>query len=349
MALSPSLQQFVSSGVYRLEFDKSQIINIPSETIRLVIGFSKKGPFNTPVFVQDSVFFKTVFGELDTTLERKGSFFHRTVLTCLERGPVIVLNLLNIEDVDTSQFKSISTSVWKANSETVTSPVSSFFNKDKFWFADANSLVDYANNGTSQTVVAQRLLNVANIGRKTISVIAKKSDALGFDVLAKDWFSVGQIPEYMNENDYIGDYMIDLVIIEGDFSNYQTLAIDPIFGKYFDTVGLKKTYVDEFGYERDGLSSFLNLSAVNVLGVYTGALIPEFQDKNGENLFIEDVVNLETSKTGLLLGFDNEKLDDEPAQISGDLIDLVGHTIESESPTTLDYLSYYGPIVDTID
>ena len=81
MALSPSLQQFKSSGVYRLEFDKSQITNIPSETIRLIIGFSKKGPFNTPVFVQDSVFFKTVFGDIDTTLERKGSFFHRTVLT----------------------------------------------------------------------------------------------------------------------------------------------------------------------------------------------------------------------------------------------------------------------------
>jgi hypothetical protein len=347
MALSPSLQQFKSSGVYRLEFDKSQIINIPSETIRLIIGFSKKGPFNTPVFVQDSVFFRSVFGEIDTTLERKGSFFHRTVLTCLERGPVIVLNLLNLESVDTSQFKSISTSTSQANSATVTAPVSSFFNQDKFWYTDPNALVDYANNGTSQSINAQRLLNVANIGRKTISVIAKKSDALGFNILAKEWFSVGQIPEYMNENDYIIDYMVDLIIVEGDFSDYTALSIDPVFGTYFDTTGLKKNYTDQYGFVRNGLTDFLNLNTVNVLGVYTGALLPEFQDKNGENLYIQDLVNLETSRTGLLLGFNNDKMDDDPEEISGDLIDLVGHTLESEAPAVLDFLSYYGPIIDT--
>ena len=38
MALSPQLLQFKSSGVYRLEFDKSQTVNIPAETIRLVVG-----------------------------------------------------------------------------------------------------------------------------------------------------------------------------------------------------------------------------------------------------------------------------------------------------------------------
>ena len=53
MALSPQLQQFKSSGVYRLEFDKSQTVNIPAETIRLVVGRSKKGPYNTPVFIED--------------------------------------------------------------------------------------------------------------------------------------------------------------------------------------------------------------------------------------------------------------------------------------------------------
>ncbi len=146
MALSPSLQQFKSSGVYRLEFDKSQIINIPSETIRLVIGFSKKGAFNTPVFVQDSVFFKAVFGDIDTTLERKGSFFHRTVLTALTRGPVIVLNLLKLSDADKSQFKTISTSATMTNVGATAQPVTSYFNTDKFWFADPKVLVDFANN-----------------------------------------------------------------------------------------------------------------------------------------------------------------------------------------------------------
>jgi hypothetical protein len=344
MALSPSLQQFKSSGVYRLEFDKSQIINIPAETIRLIIGFSKKGPFNTPVFVQDSVFFKTIFGDIDTTLERKGSFFHRTVLTCLTRGPVIVLNLLKLTDADTSQFRTVSTSSTMTNNSVQTAPVTEFFNTDKFWFTDARTFVDYAN---AEQPITKKLLNLANVGRKTISVITKKSDILGFEILAKDWFQVGQIPEYMNENDYINDYMIDLIVVEGDFSDYSSLAIDPIFGPYFDATGLKKTYVDQFGFTRNGLDSFLALDNVNVLGVYTGTLAPEFQSKNGENLYIQDLVNLETSKTGLLLGFDNEFLDDSPLEVSGDFIDLVGHTIESEEPTSLDFLSYYGSIIET--
>ena len=350
MALSPSLQQFKSSGVYRLEFDKSQITNIPSETIRLIIGFSKKGPFNTPVFVQDNVFFTTVFGDIDTTLERKGSFFHRTVLTALDRGPVIVLNLLSLNDtLDQSEFRSLSTATYQANSPDVFNAVSDYFNQDKFWFADATALVDTANNGTSQSVAKQRLLNIANVGRKTVSILTKKSDLLGFDVLAKDWFGVGKVPAYIRDNDYISDFLVDVVVVEGDFSNYELLQIDPIFGPYFDAKGLKKDFIDSFGFKRDGLTTFLNLDQVNVLGVYSGSLLPEFQDKNGNNVNVQDLINLETSKTGVLLGVNTDTFDDKASTLSGDVIDLVGHTIESEQPAALDYLSYYGGITDIIN
>ena len=349
MAISPSLQQFKSSGVYRLEFDKSQITNIPSETIRLIIGFSKKGPFNTPVLCKDTVFFKEIFGDIDTTLERKGSFFHRTALVSLDRGPVIVLNLLNLDDtLDQSQFRSISTASWQANSAVRYAPVSNYFNQDKFWFTDAQALIDTADNTDYQSVMARRLLNVANVGRKNISVFTKKSTTLGFDVLAKDWYGTGKVPDFINENDFISDYMVDLIIVEGDFSDYQSLAIDPIYGTYFDSTGLHTTITDAYGNVSDGLTAFLNLNSVNVLGVYSGCLIPEFQDKNGNNLFIQDLVNLETSKTGLLLGINQETIDDAPSTIGNDLIDLVGHGIESQEPTVVDFLSYYGPIVSSL-
>lgn len=349
MAISPSLQQFKSSGVYRLEFDKSQITNIPSETIRLIIGFSKKGPFNTPVLVKDSVFFREIFGDIDTSLERKGSFFHRTVLSCLDRGPVIVLNLLNLDDdLDQSQFRSISTASWQANAPAAYAPVSDYFNQDKFWFTDPLALVSTADNTDNQSSVYQRLLNVANVGRKTISIIAKKSTVLGFDITASEWYGSGKVPEFLNSSDYISDYMVDFIIVEGDFSDYQTLSIDPIYGTYFDTTGLKTTITDTFGNSLDGLQAFLNLASVNVLGVYTGCLIPEFQDKNGNNMFIQDLINLETSKTGLLLGMNQETIDDSPETIGNDLIDLIGHGIESQEPTTVDFLSYYGGIVSSV-
>lgn len=355
MALSPSLQQFKSSGVYRLEFDKSQIINIPTETIRLVIGFSKKGPFNTPVLVPDSVFFAAVFGEIDTALERKGSFFHRTVLTCLTRGPVIVLNLLLLSDSDKSEMTTISTSATNLYSPAgdeysvdnlpgaTALPVSSFFNKDKFWFTDPQALLDSRDDKREKF-----LLNVANTGRKTLSVLTKKATIQGFDILAKDWFGVGKVPEYMNENDFISDYMIDLIIIEGDFSDYKSLSEDPIFSPFFDTKGLKVKYINSQGFEKDALVDFLSLSQVNILGVYTGALLPEFQSKNGENLFIQDLVNLETSKTGLLLAFDGEQLDDKSSLISGKRIDLVGHNLEGNLQGEVNFLSYYGQIYENL-
>ena len=70
MALSPDLAQFANgaSGIYRLEFDKSQTASIPAEQIRLVVGFSKKGPFQTPIFVPDTGFFEEVYGVIDRGL-----------------------------------------------------------------------------------------------------------------------------------------------------------------------------------------------------------------------------------------------------------------------------------------
>ena len=352
MALSPSLQQFKSSGVYRLEFDKSQIINIPSETIRLVIGFSKTGPFNTPVLITDSSTFTTIFGEIDMVLERKGSFFHRTVLTCLDRGPVIVLNLLALDDSqDKSQFQSISTSSSDANSDASFAPVSHFFNRDKFWYTDPNALVGVAGDSEYQSLASQRLINFANVGRKPVSILVRRSDIGGFDVTANEWYGVGKVPEFLNATDYISDYLVDVIIVDGDFSDYTSLSIDPIFAPYFDVTGLKKTYTDSYGNTTDGITAFLSLNSVNVLGVYTGSLIPEFQDKNNNNIYIQDLVNIETSKTGVLLGINQDAFDNQPYElgiseryISSDLIDTVGHTLESVQPGVLNFLSYYGAI-----
>jgi hypothetical protein len=356
MAISPSLKQFVSSGVYRLTFDKSQTISVPSQTTRLVIGFSKKGVFNTPLYCADTDFFTSVYGDRDTSLERKGSFFHRTALTCLTKGPIIALNLLNLDDnIDKSQFQSISSSSTEANSPAVLAPVSGFFNKDKFWYANAEALQDTAANSDYQSVANQKLITIANIGRKQLSVIIRKSDAIGFDITAKEWYGNGKVPVFLNENDYISDYMIDVIVLDGDYSNYTSLSIDPIFGPYFDNNGLKKIYIDAYGNQKDGLVSFLNLPQVSIAGVYTGCLIPETSDKVGNNLFIEDIVNLETPKTGLLISINKSVFDEQPVTfagkqrfLSGDLIDLVGHSMNSKQPTSVNFLSYSGSIVETI-
>ena len=100
MALDPKIASLKAAGTYRFEFDKSQVVSIPANQTRLVVGFSKKGPFNTPVFVPDTAFFKQVYGDIDRNLERKDSFFHRSCLSALERGPILALNLLNLDAND---------------------------------------------------------------------------------------------------------------------------------------------------------------------------------------------------------------------------------------------------------
>ena len=100
MALSPQLQQFKSSGVYRLEFDKSQTVNIPAETIRLVVGRSKKGPYNIPVYIENVEQFTQIFGGIDKSLEKKGMYFHRSAIETLSRGPILALNLTVADAAD---------------------------------------------------------------------------------------------------------------------------------------------------------------------------------------------------------------------------------------------------------
>jgi len=341
MAIDANLQQFKSSGIYRLTFDKSQTASIPAETIRLVVGFSKKGPFNTPIFVPDPEFFTSVFGNIDRKLERKGSFFHRTALQCLDRGPIIVLNLLSLNDAtDKTDFISFSTAPDTANKAIQSAPLAGYYNSDKFWFLDEEDA--FANIKSVDST--PNLLNFANVGRKNISVLVRKADVTGFDITAKEWYGVAELPEFLNGADVISDYMLETLIIEGDYSNNAALQNDPVFGPYFDDKGLKKTYTDNFGTKIDGIDSFINLPEVKVLGKYIGSIIPDFVDKNGTNLFIEDMVNADSIITGALCTIDKSKFDDAGAYVSGDEIDFIGHQIENGSISTLNFLSYSGSI-----
>lgn len=66
-------------GIFVNEIDAS-IIELPVQDvlINLVPGFSKKGPFNSPIYVTNPSDFEAIFGEDDRRLENKGSFFHKT-------------------------------------------------------------------------------------------------------------------------------------------------------------------------------------------------------------------------------------------------------------------------------
>ena len=61
MSIPLHLQSIKSSGIYRFIWDKSTVPTQVAETLRLVIGYSERGPFNTPVYVNSKTDFINTF------------------------------------------------------------------------------------------------------------------------------------------------------------------------------------------------------------------------------------------------------------------------------------------------
>jgi hypothetical protein len=355
MALSNDLLQFLNkpSGVYRLTRDNSQTnVSGAAPTTPLIIGFSKKGLFNTPVFCPDTEFFVSIFGSGDRSLENQGSWFHRTALELLQVGPIIVLNLYNLksdeptninatsltdQNYDLTEYRALSAGYTNANQAKQKQVLTRLYNTTKFWFPDSKKLNDFAS--LSQT---DALISFVNLSQKPITILTRKASVSGFKVTALEWFGSNDLPEFVRGEDYIEDFFIDVIVLNGDFTDYATLATDPIYGTFFDAAsGLKVAQ----------LQNFLRLPQVSVAAIYTGIIIPDFVDKNGQNLYIQTVINDDTARTGLLCAINEAFVADNV--VSGDEFDLVGHNTFAlwqeylggdAAANVVDYLSYSGEI-----
>ena len=102
MAIPVHLQSFKAAGIYRVVFDKSTILGVDAEVLRLVVGFSEQGPFNTPTYVTSVSDFKAIYGDVSKKLEKRGVYFHRMAIQALGSGPILCLNLkkFSTETVD---------------------------------------------------------------------------------------------------------------------------------------------------------------------------------------------------------------------------------------------------------
>ena len=321
MALSPQLLQFKSSGVYRLEFDKSQVSSISAETIRLVAGHSRKGPYNTPVYVEDTETFVLIFGGIDKKLEKKGMFFHRSCLEALKRGPILAMNLAKFDSSDLASFARISTdgSNDSVANVTGTDEFEKFHNTDKFMFPSDQSVLETLGNTGAAELTA---LNLVNLGQSNLSVVVRQAQDLdkSFNVTAREWYGEENIPDGINEFDYISDYMVDVLVFQGKFEA-SAMDLDPVYGDYFTSTGLLKDKLVEFANERQ----------VNLLAQYTGSIIPAFTDLEGNGLYIEQQINAETRRTGLFCAVNEDAIEEGKA-------DLVGNAYDAGDANTL--LSY---------
>ena len=324
-------------GIFLEEYDNSVIATPVVEGLtNLVIGVSKKGPVNTPIRVTNTTDLETIFGQLDRGLERKGSFFHRTVSKMLETAPVYAINLLLTDDnLDVIEYKSLSTSADYLNDIEREGPYRRFFDTTGFWKRDTESFINLTKNNIGYS---DRAFSLTNLSDKYATVFIFKSAVSGFDRTLIEWYgSADKMPPYIGTNDYASDYMVDVLIVGGDWSDYKSLAVDSRWSAYFNSTGLRKEKVRDFANDRN----------ISLQAYYEGlSLIPYFRDLNGRNIFIETVINRDTDRTGIFCAFNNDLVETD---FFNGRLDLIGHTIAGKNETNIDFLSYQDVISEEIE
>lgn len=314
-------------GIFIEEFDQSVISSPTVDGItNTVIGVSRKGPVNTPVRLTNLADLERVFGPLDRQLERKGSFFHRTISKMLEASPVFAINLLLTDDtLDTIEYQSLSCATTVQNDIEREGPYRRFFDTTGFWKRDTDSFINLTSNNVGYE---NRLLNFTNLSDKYVTIFIFKSERTGFDISLLDWYGAQEkVPPYVNGKDLASDYLVDVVVIAGDYSNYRDLSVDPRFSQYFSPTGLRKEQVRNFSNDRN----------VTTLAYAEGlSLIPYFRDLNGQNIFIETVINRGTDDHGIFCAFNVDLFETDYPTGLVDLLgnNFVGDMLASNPPTS---------------
>lgn len=324
-------------GIFLEEFDQSVITSPTVEGItNLIIGVSKKGPVNTPIRLTNIGDLEAIFGQLDRGLERKGSYFHRTVSKMLETTPVFAMNLLLTDDtLDVIEYKSLSAAAQYNNDILREGPYRRFFDTTGFWKRDTESFINLTKNNTGYS---ERAFNLTNLSDRPITAFVFKSAISGFDRTLLEWYgSVEKMPPYVSSQDWASDYLVDVIVVGGDWSNYQELAVDPRWSAYFNASGLRKEQARNFANDRN----------VTLLAYYEGlSLIPYFRDLNGRNIFIETTINRDTDRTGLYCAFNNDLIEED---FYNGKIDLLGNTIVGVNELDIEFLSYKETIAEQIE
>ena len=379
MAIDVELAGLIAAGTYRFERDLSTLssdVVAGSSNLRLIVGFSKKGPFNSVQLITSSSQFIKLYGNIDRTLEKRGSYFHRSALVALSAGPILCLNLLSLDlDKDQIMHKSISTNVKKTNNNICTIPYQTVYNTEKFWSLSSESYLDSVQIYDNDAQKSNNILNFTNISNKPISVIVKKAGAnntKGYDVTLNEWYGEENVPEYFNGTSYVSDYMVEVYVVGGDFGpelkaldkaftmdNGETLQIstysDECSKVYGDETGAinpykrfasdltYQEYFDRYGFKVDKLNKFLGLPSVNVIATYIGSLIPNFVNKLNQNIWIEDIINKDTLITGLLCSEDVDMIESAIADENGivnETIDIIGHNLHLTKIEDIKFLTY---------
>ena len=305
MAIPVQFQQFKSAGIYRVVYDRSTVLGTEAELLRLVVGYSPKGPFNTPVYVKSVTDFKTMFGGISKALEKRGCFFHRTCIQALEAGPILALNLKPFGEEEVGCAAISDSGIDTSDPKLVTE----IYDTTRFWKLDPEKL----NDGESYFHIA-----ATNSKETSTSIIVRKpadSKVAAYNISVADWYNAYNlvIPDFLvgSENKKMKDFFTEVYVFKGQFTADSIKA--GALNTYFDTtdgVKVKKTIKNAFGKDIDALDALFNDNASGALAHYVGALIPELVDPNSGYISIDVLMNEDSDITNLMASLDDSMLFD---------------------------------------
>lgn len=343
ISLSDLRTKYRGAGVYTIFSDETVQPNTngSGQVVRLVMGFSKVGWFNRPFYIEqgDYTTAKLLFGERDRSLERKGSFFHKSLEVTLAAGPVLAMNLHPFNNEldehgqpkatsDSAEYQSFSVDVSEPNGEKVNNLYASYFQKERFYIPRAEYLLA-TRNGVNQN----KILSLVNLSQNKVSFIIKKANVKGYDITAREWYGGDNIPAFIRPTDLISDYFVEVIMISGDFGKgrYQSLSVDSSLGQFFTKDGLKANKLEQF----------LNRNEVVIKNRVVGCLIPDFRAKDGSNLFIETMINASVLSTGVICAIDRDQIENYEYGTNDSFVDLIGNRLLGKNVETIDCLSYH--------
>ena len=356
MALPNYLAKIKSSGIYRFVWDKSEIPGVEEQTLRLVVGYSEKGPFNTPVYITSASQFKTVFGNISKKLERYGCFFHRMALQALTAGPIIALNLKTFETEECEGVAINPTDSLDADKK-LTALVRDIYDTNRFWKLEPEHLEEIKEYEESKKYV---LLTHTDSDNVSNTIFIRGLAPSNYNITFKEWYSAvlngAEMPAYIQaggpdeDKDFslrkLDQYFAEVYVFRGEFT--KEICASENLAKYFlidgDDIQLQPYILNAFGERIDTLEALSQNSTSNFINKYQGILLPEFQSATGSVLSLDQIFNSDFDNHKMMMRFNQSAL--YSGDITLDDLETTGWSPESlEGPTAMMSVTVEEPVI----
>lgn len=339
--ISLDLSNIKSAGIYTIEIDESQRVEQQVSTLRLLVGFNGKGPFNRPVFIQNEAQRQMVLGDIDTRQEKKGCFFNRAAKTMLETGPILTLNLLKVDDTydgpDQVNYTALSLDAGKKNPQLVDAgkvygeydylaetidkklygtesgdvipfvgkaPYAAMYDRSRFWLPSEQNLMNVAAIGlgaTSNAFERANFINFANVGTDEISILVYKPEGL-------TGYDVTAKDWYGGAENIPYGWIRPSDMISDYFLRVVAVKGNWSNSPLFSSDSIWGKYFDKNGILKHKIGEFVAAEGITLIGSWVGCIIPDFIDKQGNYLYIKNRINSQTETTGLLMAVNEDAM-----------------------------------------